>query len=165
MTVNEYQREPITAYTDGSCLGNPGPGGWGIVVSDSRMKLTACGHDPATTNQRMELQAAIEALKATARTERPVILTTDSQYVSKGVTEWLEGWKARGWRTSGSKPVANADLWRELDTLAAARKGPLEWRWRKGHSGCPGNSEADAMARLGAEGAARRKRTAIGEAV
>lgn len=162
MTDHRDGLEPITAYTDGACLGNPGPGGWGFVISDSRAKLIACGHSPDTTNNRMELQAVLETLKAIRQTTRPlIIIITDSTYVSKGVTEWLSRWKAGGWRTASRKPVANADLWQELDALRASRAGPVEFRWVRGHSGHPGNDEADALAYRGAHGETVRQRTAL----
>ncbi|MBV5259206.1 ribonuclease HI [Synechococcus moorigangaii CMS01] len=161
MTTTAYGLEPITAYTDGACLGNPGPGGWGIVIRDSRAKLIACGHCPDSTNNRMELQAVLETLNAIRQTTRPLIIVTDSLYVSKGVTEWLPRWKAGGWRTASRKPVANQDLWQELDALLANRAGPVEWRWVRGHSGHPGNDEADALAYRGAHGETVRQRTVL----
>jgi len=133
-------------YTDGACSGNPGPGGWGalLLFGDHRRELS--GGEPDTTNNRMELRAVIEGVKALKR-RMPVTIYTDSTYVMKGMTEWIEGWKAKGWKTAAKKPVKNEDLWRELDTILAGHE--VEWRWVKGHSGDPGNEAADALARAG----------------
>lgn len=135
----------ITVYTDGACSGNPGPGGWGVLIEGPEPKRL-CGGDPATTNNRMELQAAIEALSAfpngTAMT-----VHTDSQYVKNGVTQWVHGWKRNGWKTAARKPVKNQDLWQALDALAAERA--VTWAWVKGHAGDPGNEEADRLANEG----------------
>lgn len=133
-------------YTDGACSGNPGPGGWGalLLFGDHRREL--CGGETDTTNNRMELRAVIEGVKALKR-RMPVTIYTDSTYVMKGMTEWIEGWKAKGWRTAARKPVKNEDLWRELDAVLAGHE--VEWRWVKGHSGDPGNEAADALARAG----------------
>ncbi|MEM9169722.1 MAG: ribonuclease HI [Pseudomonadota bacterium] len=135
----------ITIYTDGACSGNPGPGGWGVLIIDGEDERELSGGDPATTNNRMELQAAIEALNAT---EGPVVLYTDSQYVKNGLTQWMAGWKRNGWKTASRKPVKNQDLWRALDDAAQGRA--VDWRWVKGHAGDPGNERADALARRGA---------------
>ncbi|TRO95448.1 ribonuclease HI [Glycocaulis profundi] len=143
----------LIAHTDGACSGNPGPGGWGVVISGREKTVQGCGHEPATTNQRMELTAAIKALRKTQRTPRPLLIVTDSEYVQKGATEWLAGWKAKGWKNAHKKPVANRDLWEELDALLNDRAGPVGWQWVKGHSGDLGNEEADWLARQGAEGA------------
>jgi ribonuclease HI len=131
-------------YTDGACSGNPGPGGWGalLLFGDHRRELS--GGDPDTTNNRMELQAVIEGVKALKR-RVPVTIYTDSTYVMKGMTEWIEGWKAKGWKTAARKPVKNEDLWRELDDVLAGHD--VQWRWVKGHAGDPGNEAADALAR------------------
>lgn len=131
-------------YTDGACSGNPGPGGWGalLLFGDHRRELS--GGEPDTTNNRMELRAVIEGVKALKR-RMPVTIYTDSTYVMKGMTEWIEGWKAKGWKTAARKPVKNEDLWRELDDTLAGHD--VEWRWVKGHSGDPGNEAADALAR------------------
>ena len=136
----------VTIYTDGACKGNPGPGGWGalMIAGDNRREL--CGGELATTNNRMELTAAIEALRALKRPTR-VRLFTDSKYVMQGIETWIHGWKKNGWRTSDKKPVKNMDLWQVLDALAAQQQ--VEWRWVKGHSGDPGNERADALSNDG----------------
>ncbi|HEY4342393.1 MAG TPA: ribonuclease HI [Steroidobacteraceae bacterium] len=135
----------LTIHTDGACRGNPGPGGWGVLLSwnDTRKELS--GAERATTNNRMELTAAIMGLAAL---KRPTVATvqTDSQYVIKGITEWLPSWKARGWRTADRKPVKNQDLWERLDQLAGQHT--LRWQWVKGHSGDPGNERVDELANL-----------------
>jgi ribonuclease HI len=135
----------LIIHTDGACRGNPGPGGWGVLLSwhDTRKELS--GAEPATTNNRMELTAAIMGLTAL---KRPTVATvqTDSQYVIKGITEWLPSWKARGWRTADRKPVKNQDLWERLDLLAGQHT--LHWQWVKGHSGDPGNERVDELANL-----------------
>ena len=137
---------PIEIYTDGACKGNPGPGGWGALLRWRGHERELFGGDPATTNNRMELTAVIRALEALTR-ESTVVVHTDSQYVQKGISEWLPAWKARGWMTSDRKPVRNADLWRELDALA--RRHQIEWRWVRGHAGHPENERADALANRG----------------
>lgn len=144
----------VEIYTDGACKGNPGPGGWGALLSCDGKERELFGGEASTTNNRMELTAVIEALAALTRPSR-VVLHTDSQYVQKGITEWIRGWKAKGWRTSGRTPVKNADLWRRLDELAAGHA--IEWRWVKGHAGHDGNERADALANRGVPsgGAAR----------
>ncbi|MGN6606760.1 MAG: ribonuclease HI [Jatrophihabitans sp.] len=142
----------VTIWTDGSCKKNPdGPGGWGAVLTAGEHRKELHGSDPSTTNQRMELTAAIEALRAL---KRPSIvrLHTDSLYVLKGITEWMPRWKANGWVNSQRKPVSNADLWRALDEARAAHD--VEWLWVKGHSGDEGNERADRLADLGAREAA-----------
>ena len=133
-------------YTDGACRGNPGPGGWGAVLRYQGHEKTLYGADPETTNNRMELMAAIQALEALKRPSR-VRLTTDSQYVQKGVTEWLANWKRRGWKTSARKPVKNVDLWKRLDEAMA--RHDVRWEWVRGHSGHPENEQADALANRG----------------
>lgn len=138
----------VEVWTDGACKGNPGPGGWGALLKHGRNEKTLYGGEAATTNNRMELQAVIEALKVLKRRCR-VIVHTDSQYVQKGMTEWMSGWKQRGWRTADKKPVKNADLWQELDNLVG--KHELSWRWVKGHAGDPGNERADQLANQGVE--------------
>ena len=139
----------LFAYTDGACSGNPGPGGWGALLvareGDRVLRERALsGAEPATTNNRMELMAAIAALEAL---ERPsaLVLVTDSAYLRDGITRWIHGWKANGWRTAGRQPVKNEDLWRRLD--AAAGRHRVDWRWVKGHAGHPENERADALAR------------------
>lgn len=133
----------VTIYTDGACSGNPGPGGWGALLQYGDTTKELSGHAEHTTNNQMELQAAIEALNAL---KRPSIVTlyTDSTYVLQGITEWLPGWKARGWRTANKKPVKNVDYWQALD--AAAARHTVTWKWVKGHSGHPGNERADSLA-------------------
>lgn len=133
----------VIIYTDGACSGNPGPGGWGAILCYGGHEKELSGAAPDTTNNRMELMAAIEALKA-LKNPCTVKLYTDSTYVQKGITEWLPGWKARGWKTAAKKPVKNADLWMELDE--AARPHKISWRWVKGHSGHEYNDRADVLA-------------------
>jgi len=136
----------IEIYTDGACRGNPGPGGWGALLISGRHRKTLHGGEPETTNNRMELTAAIEALNA-LKGKRKVILHTDSKYVMDGITEWMPNWKKRGWKTTARKPVKNKDLWQALDE--AASRHSIDWRWVKGHSYHPENDEADALANLG----------------
>ena len=138
----------VVVYTDGACSGNPGPGGWGAVLFFGEREKELCGGEPATTNNRMELMGAIQALEALTRPCR-VELHTDSQYVKNGITEWIYGWKARGWRTAAKAPVRNEDLWRRLD--AARLRHEVDWRWIKGHAGHEHNERADALARKGLE--------------
>lgn len=133
-------------YTDGACKGNPGPGGWGAVLEYDGREREIFGGEHATTNNRMELMAVIEALSALKRPCR-IVLHTDSQYVQKGITEWISGWKARGWKTAARDPVKNADLWKRLDALAAGHQ--IEWVWVRGHAGHDGNERADALANKG----------------
>jgi len=130
-------------YTDGACRGNPGPGGWGAVLRYQGHEKTLYGAEAMTTNNRMELMAAIRALESLKRHCR-VRLTTDSQYVQKGITEWLPNWKKRGWKTAARRPVKNADLWQRLD--AAITGHEIVWEWVRGHSGHPENEQADALA-------------------
>jgi ribonuclease HI len=136
----------VAIWTDGACSGNPGPGGWGAILSADGRERELCGGAPATTNNRMELTAAIAALEALKRPCR-VELRTDSQYVRGGVTAWLDNWKRNGWRAADKKPVKNDDLWRRLD--AAAQRHEIDWRWVKGHAGDAMNERADALARKG----------------
>jgi len=136
----------IEIWADGGCRGNPGPGGWGVLLKAGAHEKELWGGEAATTNNRMELTAVIRALEAMKRPVRARI-HTDSQYVQKGISEWIHGWKRNGWKTSDKKPVKNADLWQELDALAA--KHQLEWLWVKGHAGDPGNERADALANRG----------------
>lgn len=143
----------VEAFTDGACSGNPGPGGWGALLRRGDDEREISGGERSTTNNRMELRAAIEALNAVADGSR-VRIYTDSQYVMKGITEWIRNWKARGWLTAAKKPVKNVDLWRELDTATA--KHDVEWQWVKGHSGHEGNERADALARGGIDQALGR---------
>jgi ribonuclease HI len=138
----------VTIYTDGACSGNPGPGGWGAILMSGEHERELYGGEPQTTNNRMELTAAIKALEALKRPCK-VELHTDSQYVRQGVTEWLAGWKKRGWKTAAKAPVKNEDLWRELD--AARARHDVVWNWVKGHAGHPLNERADALARKGVD--------------
>ena len=140
----------VTIYTDGACKGNPGPGGWGVLLRAGAAERELFGGEAQTTNNRMELRAVIEALAALKRPCR-VRLFLDSEYVRKGITEWLPGWKARGWLTADRKPVKNADLWRQLDELVHQRGHQIDWRWVRGHTGDPGNERADALANRGVE--------------
>ena len=146
---------PVTIYTDGACSGNPGPGGWGAILMSGGRQREIMGGEAATTNNRMELMAAIRALEALTRPCK-VELHTDSQYVRQGITEWMKGWKARGWKTADKKPVKNEDLWRQLD--AARARHEVDWRWVKGHAGDPLNERADALARAGLKAARDLKR-------
>ena len=136
----------IEIYTDGACRGNPGPGGWGALLIAGRHRKTLHGGEPETTNNRMELTAAIEALNALKRPST-VALHTDSKYVMHGITEWMHNWKKRGWKTANKKPVKNQDLWMALDEAIA--RHDITWKWVKGHDGDPGNEEADRLANLG----------------
>ena len=138
--------EIIEIYTDGACRGNPGPGGWGVLLIAGKHRKTLHGGAPDTTNNRMELTAAIEGLNALKKDSR-VVLHTDSRYVMDGINEWLPNWKKRGWKTAAKKPVKNRDLWQALD--AAAGRHVVDWRWVKGHDGNPGNETADELANLG----------------
>jgi ribonuclease HI len=138
----------VEIYTDGACRGNPGPGGWGAVLRWNGHEKRLSGGETLTTNNRMELMAAISALEA-LKEPSEVVLYTDSVYVKQGLTEWLKGWKAKGWRTADKKPVKNQDLWQRLDTAAARHR--VDWRWVKGHAGDPGNELADQLANLGLE--------------
>jgi len=138
--------KPVEAFTDGACRGNPGPGGWGVVLRAGERVKELSGGEPHTTNNRMELTAAIEALTA-LKTPCQVALFTDSTYVRSGITEWLPAWRARGWRTADRKPVKNKDLWMAL--AEQADKHQVSWHWVKGHSGHPENERADELANLG----------------
>lgn len=138
----------VEIWTDGACKGNPGAGGWGVLMRSGRHEKTMHGGEKNTTNNRMELQAVIQALKSLKRPCH-VVLHTDSQYVQKGMTEWITGWKARQWRTAAKQPVKNADLWQQLDEVAALHT--IEWRWVRGHDGDPGNERADELANLGVQ--------------
>ena len=146
-------------YTDGACSGNPGPGGWGALLRSGNVETELCGGEPATTNNRMELLAVIEALQSLTQPVEAHVYT-DSQYVQKGISEWIHSWKRRGWKTSTKEPVKNEDLWRRLDALAAGHR--LEWRWVKGHAGHPDNERVDALARAGLEQSRRAGKTVGG---
>ena len=141
----------VVIYTDGACSGNPGPGGWGVVMRWQGKEKELYGFDPVTTNNRMELMAAIQALEALQR-PTTVSLHTDSKYLLDGITKWLPNWQRNGWKTAAKKPVKNDDLWRRL--IEAMRPHDVDWVWVKGHAGDPGNERADALARRGIEEAA-----------
>ena len=136
----------VEIFTDGACSGNPGPGGWGALLRYDGTEKELCGGEAATTNNRMELLAAIRAIE-TLKRPATVRLHTDSTYLRDGITRWIEGWKANGWKTAAKKPVKNVDLWQRLD--AAAAPHDIEWRWVKGHAGHPDNERADELARKG----------------
>ena len=138
--------DKVEIFTDGACKGNPGPGGWGAWLKTGEHEKEICGGEPNTTNNRMELMAVIEALSALSRPCN-VVLHTDSQYVQKGISEWIHGWKKRGWKTAAKEPVKNADLWQALD--AAQARHQVEWRWVRGHAGHVGNERADQLANRG----------------
>lgn len=153
-SVSEQDRVDI--YTDGACSGNPGPGGWGAILRAAGQEKEIWGGEPATTNNRMEMMAVIKALQLLKRPVRARVFT-DSQYVQKGISEWIKGWKARGWMTAGKTPVKNADLWKALDSVAQLHE--VEWLWVKGHAGHPENERADELARRGADEARKRGKT------
>ncbi|MFC5343595.1 ribonuclease HI [Brevundimonas staleyi] len=138
----------VTIHTDGACKGNPGPGGWGAILQAQGKSKELCGGEPLTTNNRMELMAAIMALETLTRPCK-VDLHTDSKYVMDGITGWIHGWKARGWKTADKKPVKNDDLWKRLDVARARHE--VKWHWVKGHAGHPLNERADQLANLGIE--------------
>jgi len=138
--------QAIEIYTDGACRGNPGPGGWGVLLISGKHRKTLHGGAPDTTNNRMELTAAIEALNTLERPSR-VILHTDSRYVMDGINDWMPSWKKRGWKTAARKPVKNQDLWQALDD--AVGRHDIDWRWVKGHTGNQGNEMADELANRG----------------
>ena len=144
----------VMIFTDGACRGNPGPGGWGAVLRYGSTEKTLSGGEPDTTNNRMELMAAIMALEALTQSCE-VVLTTDSRYVMDGITQWMANWKKWGWKTASKQPVKNADLWRRLD--AACSKHTIEWQWVKGHSGHPENEKADALANRGIDELLQKK--------
>jgi ribonuclease HI len=140
----------IDIYTDGACKGNPGPGGWGVLLKLATTQKELFGGELETTNNRMEMMAVIEALSALKRPCH-VRLHVDSQYVLKGMTEWLAGWKSRGWKTAAKQAVKNVDLWQRLDALVSDAGHQIEWRWVRGHDGDPGNERADELANRGVE--------------
>ena len=153
----EPAQDVVEIYTDGACSGNPGPGGWGALLSYGGRNKELCGGEAtATTNNRMELMAAIQALESLTRPST-VRLHTDSSYLRNGVTKWLQGWKSNGWKTAAKQPVKNEDLWRRLD--AAASRHQVHWLWVKGHAGNPGNERADTLANRGMDEARARTRT------
>jgi len=139
----------VTLYTDGACKGNPGPGGWGVVLEYGDHRKELYGGDPETTNNRMELMAAIQGLSA-LKSRCVVDLYTDSVYVKDGITKWVPNWKKNGWKTAAKKPVSNQDLWQQLDSVT--HEHDVRWHWVKGHAGHPGNERADELANLGVEG-------------
>ncbi len=142
----------VELYADGACRGNPGPGGWGVLLRASGRERTLHGGEASTTNNRMELTAVIRGLEALKRPCR-VQLYTDSQYVQKGITQWIHDWKRRGWRTADKKPVKNVELWQQLDAVAGRHS--VSWHWVKGHAGHDGNERADALANRGIDELAR----------
>ncbi|RZU98019.1 ribonuclease HI [Spiribacter vilamensis] len=137
---------PVEIFTDGACRGNPGAGGWGVLIRWDGVEKTLHGGERETTNNRMELMAAIQALEALGRPSS-VDLTTDSQYVRKGITEWIDAWKRRGWKTASRQPVKNRDLWERLDTLS--QRHEIRWHWVRGHTGHDGNERVDDLANQG----------------
>lgn len=139
----------VIAYTDGACIPNPGPGGWAAILLEKGKRRTLTGSEPRTTNNRMEMQAAIAALDATDPTAH-LTMHSDSQLLVRGATEWLTGWKAKGWRTASKTPVANIDLWKGIDARVQARDGKTEWVWVRGHATDPLNIEVDALANAAA---------------
>ena len=140
----------IKVYTDGACKGNPGPGGWGVYIQSNEDEKELYGGNPETTNNQMEMQAALEALKHLKDKDEVIELYTDSNYLRQGITEWIHKWKKNNWKTAAKKPVANRDLWIEISDLN--EKMTVEWNWVKGHAGDPGNERADELANIGAEG-------------
>ncbi|MDT8375236.1 MAG: ribonuclease HI [Mariprofundaceae bacterium] len=146
MTAAASKLPEVHAFTDGACSGNPGPGGWGVLLRMGKHEKELSGGEEATTNQQMELQAAVEALKALSRPCN-VTIHSDSKYVVQGMSEWIHNWKAKGWKTAGKKPVSNLERWQELDALAARHQ--VTWQWIKGHAGHPENERADELARQG----------------
>ena len=139
----------IKVYTDGACKGNPGPGGWGVYIQSNEDEKELYGGNPETTNNQMEMQAALEALKYLKDEDEVIELYTDSNYLRQGITEWIHNWKKNNWKTAAKKPVANRDLWIEISDLN--EKMTVEWNWVKGHAGDPGNERADELANIGAE--------------
>ncbi len=139
----------IKVYTDGACKGNPGPGGWGVYIQSNEDEKELYGGNPETTNNQMEMQAALEALKHLKDEDEVIELYTDSNYLRQGITEWIHNWKKNNWKTAAKKPVANRDLWIEISDLN--EKMNVKWNWVKGHAGDPGNERADELANIGAE--------------
>ena len=148
MRIREELAELVELFADGACKGNPGRGGWGVILRARGREKELYGGEAATTNNRMELQAVIEGLSVLRRRSR-VKVYTDSQYVQKGISVWIHDWKRRGWRTAAKAPVKNVDLWRLLDEVAGGHE--VEWQWVKGHAGHPENERADALANKGVE--------------
>ena len=154
-TALPISRPQVTIYTDGACKGNPGPGGWGAWLSSGGHDKELFGGERETTNNRMELTAPIEAL-ASLKRSCDVVIYLDSEYVRKGITEWIINWQRRGWKTADGKPVKNADLWQRLDALRKLHR--VEWRWVKGHAGDPGNERADMLANKGVASVGRAQK-------
>jgi ribonuclease HI len=146
MSAQAADDPTVVIYTDGACKGNPGPGGWGAWLRYGKHERELFGGEQLTTNNRMELMAVIQALTALSRPCN-VTIHTDSEYVRKGITEWIHGWKQRGWKTADKKPVKNQELWQRLEALSQLHR--VHWRWVKGHAGDPGNERADALANQG----------------
>jgi ribonuclease HI len=144
--MSESTAERVVLYTDGACKGNPGPGGWGVLLEWGDHRKELCGGESETTNNRMEITAVIEGLRALSRPCQ-VLVVTDSVYVKDGVTKWMAGWKRNGWRTAAKKPVKNRDLWEVLDEELSSHT--VDWEWVKGHDGHPGNERADELANAG----------------
>jgi len=153
MASTEATNNAVEIFTDGACSGNPGPGGWGAILRWRGEEKEIYGGEPDTTNNRMEMMAAIQALEGIKRATN-VVLYTDSTYLRDGITKWIHGWKRNGWKTAAKKPVKNEDLWRRLDDALAGHE--IDFRWVKGHSGHPENERADVLARLGVEAAAQK---------
>ena len=146
--MNQAKTDVVELYTDGACRGNPGPGGWGVLLCYNGHEKELCGGEHDTTNNRMELMAAIQGLESLSKSCE-VTLYTDSKYVMQGITEWIINWKAKGWKTAARKPVKNVDLWQRLDQ--ARNNHQVEWVWVKGHSGHDGNERADELANRGVD--------------
>jgi ribonuclease HI len=144
--TDDLDGKKIELYTDGACKGNPGPGGWGVLMRYGSVEKELCGGEANTTNNRMEMLAVINGLEAIKRSSK-VLITTDSQYVLKGINDWIEGWKARGWKTAAKQPVKNVDLWQRLDS--ALQGHDVQWQWVKGHAGHKDNERADELANRG----------------
>lgn len=140
-----HQKQSVVIYTDGACRGNPGPGGWGVILRCEKGEKELYGSEPDTTNNKMELMATINALKA-LKVPCSIELWTDSQYVMKGITEWIKGWMKKNWKTASKKPVKNAELWKEL--LEETKRHDIDWKWVKGHSGHPDNERVDKLANI-----------------
>ena len=156
--MDSNSKDHVDIWTDGACKGNPGPGGWGALLRSGHTEKTLHGGELQTTNNRMEMMAVLEALRALKRPCR-IDLHVDSQYVMKGINEWIHGWRRRNWRKSDGKPVLNEDLWRQLDTEVS--RHTVAWHWVKGHAGDPGNERADLLANRGVEEVLARARAVV----